>query len=65
MATERPRGWDVGLIPWSAIRAWAQFYGFDREATRIIIRVIRTVDVQIFDARKAKEQTDRLTKGRK
>lgn len=65
MSTERSRGFDVGLIPWSAIRAWCQFYRFDPEATRLIIRIIRTVDVQVFDERKAKAEQDRIrNKGR-
>lgn len=65
MSTERPQGWKTGLIPWSRIRAWCTFYNFDREATGLIIRVIRDVDVKLYDERDLREKAASIRGGRK
>jgi hypothetical protein len=66
LGTERPVGMSVGLIPWRAIVAWCQFHLFDREATQIMIYVIRTLDADQAEARAAQaKQETALGKGRK
>jgi hypothetical protein len=34
----------VGPIPWTAMIAWARFHGLDREATGVLVAVIRRLD---------------------
>ena len=65
LSTERPRGMSTGLIPWSRIRDWAEYNGYEREETQLIIRVIRRVDVQLFDERDARERLEKLRRGKK
>jgi hypothetical protein len=44
LSTCRPIGMAVGFIPWTAIIEWARFHGLDREATQILVDVIRKLD---------------------
>jgi hypothetical protein len=44
LSTCRPIGMAVGPIPWTAIIAWARFHGLDREATGVLVTVIRRLD---------------------
>lgn len=54
LSTERTVGMAEGAIPWRAIRDWCAFhFGEDREATEIMIYVIRTLDVDRANARAA------------
>ena len=65
LSTERPRGMSNGLITLSRIRDWAEYNGYEREETQLIIRVIRRVDVQLFDERDARERLEKLRRGKK
>jgi hypothetical protein len=41
----RPQGFSgAGLIPWTAIIEWCRFRGLDREATLLVVDVIRKLD---------------------
>ncbi len=62
--TCRPVGMSSGLIPWTAIVCWCQFHLFDREATQIMIHVIRTLDADQAEARSASAAHETAT-GRK
>jgi hypothetical protein len=43
--SERQLGFSgAGLIPWSRIVEWCRLRGFDREATLLIVAVIRKQD---------------------
>ena len=54
LGTCRPIGMSAGAIPWTAIVAWADFHQFDREATAMLIHVIRTLDNDRAEAAAAK-----------
>jgi hypothetical protein len=43
--SERPLGMaGAGLIPWRAMLEWARFHRLDREATKVVITVLRKLD---------------------
>jgi hypothetical protein len=44
LGTERSIGMAVGPIPWSRIVQWCRFYGLDRDATGLVIHVVRQLD---------------------
>ena len=60
LSTERPIGMAVGPVPWSAIVRWCEFHGLDRDATRIILHVVRQLDNEQNEAERAKRQADAL-----
>lgn len=53
----------VNMIPWWAIWFWCIAEQLDRESTRIMIYVIRTLDADAAEARAAKARQDALTNG--
>ena len=55
LGTCRPRGMDVGPIPFTAAIAWADFNGLDVVAATQLWRVIRYLD----NERAEREQADR------
>lgn len=44
LSTERAIGMAVGPIPWNRIVKWCEFSELDREASRLVIHVIRQID---------------------
>lgn len=44
LSTERAVGFSVGAIPWSSIVNWCEFHELDREATQVMVHVIRRID---------------------
>lgn len=45
----------AGWIPWDSMVAWCDFHALDYEAARILIRVIRQLDID----RAEREESDR------
>lgn len=55
----------VGPIPWTAMRDWCEFNRIDEEAARILIRVLRTLDIEQAEARRAEADVkEALGRGR-
>lgn len=66
LGTERTVGFAVGPIPWSRVVAWCEFHGLDREATQIVVHVIRRLDIDRAEARAADDAKKKATgKGRR
>lgn len=55
LSTCRSVGWAVGAIPWDKIVAWCEFHGLDYEAAQILVHVIRTLDIEHAEARRAED----------
>lgn len=55
LSTCRPIGMAVGPIPWTAIIEWARFHGLDREATGVLVSVIRRLDNDRAEREHSKE----------
>jgi hypothetical protein len=45
----------AGPIPWTAIVEWARFHGLDREATGVLVTVIRRLDNDRAEREASKE----------
>ena len=56
LGTCRAVGMAIGSIPWTAIVAWADFHELDREATMLLIRVIRHLDCERSEREAAKRR---------
>lgn len=65
LATCRPVGFGVGLIPFTAIVAWAEVEGMDRESTTLLRRVIRYVDNERAKVEAARASLERAQGGKK
>lgn len=61
LSTERPIGFAVGAIPWSRIVAWCEFEGLDREATKIMVHVIRRLDIERAESAAADQAKNKAT----
>lgn len=46
LSTCRPIGMAVGPIPWTSIVTWCEYHGFDREASDVMLYVIRQLDAE-------------------
>ncbi len=44
LSTCRSSGMGVGPIPWSAMIAYAEWYGLDRDVTEAFVDIIREMD---------------------
>lgn len=64
LSTERPVGFAVGAIPWSRIVAWCEFHGLDREASQVLIHVIRKLDIDRAEAQAAEDARKKATGGK-
>jgi hypothetical protein len=38
-------GMSIGRIPWSKVILYAEVYGFDKRQTKLLVRVIKALDV--------------------
>lgn len=45
----------AGLIPWRAVRDWAQFYGANRDETIVIVAAISYLDARRLEQLASKE----------
>jgi hypothetical protein len=43
----------VGPIPWTSMVEWSRFNGLDDDAARILIHVLRTLDIEHAEAQRA------------
>jgi len=64
LSTCRAIGMAVGAIPVTAIYQWAEMEDLDREATRMLKRVIRQLDNDRAEAAAAKYRLETATGGR-
>jgi hypothetical protein len=64
LSTERTIGFAVGAIPWSRIVDWCEFHELDREATGVVIHVIRRLDVDRAEHAAAEEAKKKATGGK-
>jgi hypothetical protein len=64
LSTARAIGMAAGPIPWSAIVQWCQFHQLDREASMILIHVIRQVDNERAEAAEARRKLEEMSRGR-
>lgn len=59
LTTTRGIGMAVGPIPWDKIVKWCEFHGLDHEGTKIMIQVIRKLDVDRANAAAAKANLEK------
>jgi len=54
LGTCRPVGMGEGQIPWTAIRQYAEAYGFEGEEFDILLEIIRAMDGEYLEIRNKK-----------
>jgi hypothetical protein len=64
LSTERPVGFTVGAIPWGRIVAWCSYHDLDREATDVVIHVIRRLDNERAERQAAEDAKKKATGGK-
>ncbi|TMQ02172.1 MAG: hypothetical protein E6J91_53375 [Deltaproteobacteria bacterium] len=64
LGTCRGVGMALGPIPVTAIFAWCELEGFDREATMILRDVVRTADNERAEREASRQRLKNLTGGR-
>lgn len=50
LSTCRSVGMALGPIPWTVIVQWCEWHGLDRDATRIVMAVVRRLDRDWIEA---------------
>lgn len=65
LSTTRGIGMATGPIPWTAIVRWCEFHELDREATMIVVHVIRTLDVDRAEDEQARRAVEDQARARK
>jgi hypothetical protein len=63
LETCRDFGMGIGPIPWTAIVAWAEVVGLDRDATWKLTQVIRKLDNDYLGALAAKRRQQENSDG--
>lgn len=63
LSTCRPVGMVVGVIPWTSIVTWCQYQGFDKEATDVMLHVIRQLDADRAEAEAKDAQVAKASGG--
>lgn len=58
LGADRHLGMSLGCIPFTAILRWSEWYGLDRDATNILVDVIRILDRDRVDREESRRRME-------